>query len=325
MPPGGDLAELLSRYGGAATVSLRASSCALWRPPGIDGAVGYSTLLRCATAIGDPLCARGDVAAMLAAFRAFCHSRGLALAWTATSTHVARAAIDGGCAAFAFGEELIVDPRRDPQAGGRGRELRKKVQRADRAGVSVEEYRRDHGRKPVMEEQMEAVAHAWQRARHGPQLYLSPVRLFTATRGVRWFLARAGGRVVGVLLIVAAPASGGVVFEHILPLPDAPVGTSERLVVGALATLGAEGCAAASFGPSPSSRLGEIVGLDGLSARAARALYAVIDRLVDFEARTRYRRKFQVDRSETCWVILDPPRIGPVAALGMLRAFHLLG
>jgi lysylphosphatidylglycerol synthetase-like protein (DUF2156 family) len=308
-------------YGGPVSGGLLDPRYKLYRTPGIDGVVGYRRGWGCAVVIGDPVCAPNDTVGLAESFRKFNRARGSRTVYAAASEGFARTAAARGFAAVEFGEELIVDPRRDPKAGPHGRELRKKVIHAMREGVRVREYRDDE-RDTALERAMDQVAAAWLGARRGPQIYIARVRLFDHRSARRWFYATVGQHVVGVLAMLRMGARDGYLLEHLVAAPGAPSGTTELVATGGLAALGAEGCGFATFGPAPAGRLGAVQNLGAASEAVARLVFDSAARVFHLDARGHYRRKFQVARSEPVFLLFDPPRIGPREALGVLGAFN---
>src|SRR5439155_23304236 len=106
----------------------------------VDGAVPYVGARRTAVAWGDPLCAPEDGPALLQEFTGAMRARGLRVCMVAVQEGVASAALRHGHAVLKIGEEPVFElgswrrPRGDP-----GKHLRWALNRARRAGVSVEE------------------------------------------------------------------------------------------------------------------------------------------------------------------------------------------
>jgi lysylphosphatidylglycerol synthetase-like protein (DUF2156 family) len=317
------LAPLVMQHGSAVSTSLLDPETEIFRMPEIPGALGYRATWGCAVAIGDPVCAERFAAPLADAFREHCRARGWVTAYTVTSEAFATKMVERGYAAIEFGEELILDPQNDPQLGAAGRELRKKLNRATRHGVVAYEYDRRASFDAAHDAAMIGVADAWLRARRGPQVFLSSVRLFDEPQGKRWFGATHDGRHVGVLSTLELIGRGGPVFEHHLVTPDAPAGTSELLIAEALHRLREEGCEYATFGPAPAARLGRIVGLSRLSTSIARKVFDLASRRFHLDSRVRYRRKFQIARTEPAFLLFDPPSVGVRQLLGVLHAFHI--
>jgi aspartyl-tRNA synthetase len=317
--------DLIVRHGGAVAHGLLGSHYHWFCLADVDGVVGYRRSWGCAVALGDPVCSTSDVPRLAARFRDYCIESRRDTIYADGSERFATTVCEWGAAAAQFGETLIFDPRRDPQCGSRGRELRKKVFRARRENVVVCEYEPDRvGRDQALEDALGQVALDWLAARHGLQIFVSPVRLFDPCRaGRRWFYARVGARVVGVLALVRMDARAGYLIQHLLAAPGSPVGVTEMLVAACFAVLGAEQCRFATFGPAPAAELGAVWNLGRRSEALARRVYATASRRFHLDRRARFQRKFQVENTEAAFLVFDPPRVRLRDVIGMLRTFNV--
>jgi lysylphosphatidylglycerol synthetase-like protein (DUF2156 family) len=315
-----DCPDLVQRFGCSVSHVLSDPSCLRFWASDVVGVIPYRQGIRCAVGIGDPVCPPGAAGRLAERFRESLARRRLSTVFAVASERFARFCIDVGFSGIEFAEELILDPRRDPSAGSRGRELRKNLYRAQRSGLVVEELRE---RDPALEWAIERAAHSWLAGRRGAQAFISPILLFTERRGRRWFYARSGRRVIGVLSLVRLDARDGWVFEHLLPARDAPTGTSETLVTHALETLGLEGCRYATFGPSPLGRLGKMHRVGWVGHSISRAFFDAAARLLHFDAVSHFRKKFSPSHSEPRFLLFHPPRLGVCEATSLLRAFNV--
>jgi lysylphosphatidylglycerol synthetase-like protein (DUF2156 family) len=310
-------------YGNAVSTALFDPACARFTTRGVDGAIAYKMGWGCAVAIGDPICSPDDHITLARAFQSAAGKRGLATVFAVTSEPFAQTMASYGAAAVGFGKELILDPERDPSKGSKGRELRKKLIYAQKAGLRAGEYDRANFANGMVERELEQLARAWLDNRRGPQIFLTGVRLFEAPDVTRYFHVRDGDRYVGLLTTLRLDSRDGYLLNHILTTPDAPDGTSELLIAHTLSTLGREGCRFATFGPAPECEIGGVMNLPAWSERIARKVFAECSEAFHLDARTRYRRKFQVAREEPSYLVFDPPRIGPKQIGGVLRAFNV--
>jgi lysylphosphatidylglycerol synthetase-like protein (DUF2156 family) len=318
---GPELLELAARHGGCASNALRDPRYRVFVFNHLEAAIAYRATLGCAVAIGDPVTRASSLPSVEEAFRAECAASRRAVAYAGASPQFTQVCVARDYAALEFAEELICDPCRDPQAGGGGRELRKKVQRAAREGVIVEEYRRDGLPDPAIESALEETVAHWRAARRGPQSYIAHVTLFETSFGRRWFRARTRARTVGVLVLTAI--RDGWLIEHLIARPDAPAGTTETLASHALAQLGAEGCHHASFGISPRASLGAAVNLTSTQSLVARKVFAAADHFLHLSMRSRYRRKFQPSACVPAYLLFHPARLGPREVLALSCAFNV--
>jgi lysylphosphatidylglycerol synthetase-like protein (DUF2156 family) len=316
------IGALVERFGGSVSHVLHDPRCQRFAAAGIEGVVPYRRGFRCLVAIGDPVCDGRDAPELAERFRRFCAAQGRRTVVAAASERFAASCVERGYAAVEFGEELSLDPARDPRTGSRGRELRKKLYRAERAGVTASEYR-PLDDDPALEAELKAVALAWLSGRRGPQVYITPLELFPSRVGRRWFYARHGAAPVGALSLQRIAAREGWVFEHLVAVPDAPQGTTEHLVTTALEALGREGCRYATFGPSTLARLGRIERLDWYSEAVGRAVFSGVGRAFGLCSLAHFRRKFQAVSAEGSFLLFHPARIGLFQATGLLSAFNV--
>jgi lysylphosphatidylglycerol synthetase-like protein (DUF2156 family) len=293
--------------------------CERFSVPWIDGVIPYRRGLRCLVAVGDPVCEERHAGELAECFRAACARRGWSTVFAAAGDGFAESCVARGYAAVEFGQEQIFDPRRDASAGAQGRELRKKLKRALRDGVTPREYFPDG----VGDAALEAVGRAWLAARRGLQVFVSPFLPFAELSGRRWFYAERAGGFVGVLTLVRLDRRDGWLIEHLLAHPRAPLGTTELLVSHAFAALAAEGCGHVTFGPAVLPALGRMRGLARTSAAVGRAVFNGASRVLHLDSLSRYRKKFQPFRVEASHLLFHPPRIGLYEVTGLLRAFNV--
>ena len=278
LPERAPVARWVERWGGASSTALFDPRCELFRLPGVDGAIGFRRgLAGRAVAFGDPVCARYDRLMLVHGFRA----RFRVTAFLGASDEVRRLLAQLGYAAAEVGQSRVFDPQHDALRGPGGYELKKRLLRARRAGVTVDSTRRE---------------------------------------GRRWFTAWVGGRRVGVLSLVRLRRAGGFLVEQVLPAADAPGGTAETLVCAALAGLAHEGATRLAFRPLPLARPLCSFGFGPLSAALLRRAWPLGMRRFRRKTRARARRKQGHSTLEPSYLLLAPPRLGPLELHAILRA-----
>jgi phosphatidylglycerol lysyltransferase len=317
------VAELVQRFGGPVSTAMFDPVYRRFEWPGIEGAIAYREAFGCVVVPGDPVCAPEDAVPLARRLCDAARESGRVTVFAATSESFAEAISRHGASAIAFGSEIQFDPRLDAMRGASGRELRKKISHAHRAGIVVGEYARDAFPSARVENELDRVAEAWLENRHGVQVFLTGVRLFEAPTVTRWFHARVDERYVGVLTTLRLDARDGYLFHHSLRTPDAPDGTSEALIVGALHALADEGCTFATFGPVPNRALGAMLNVSPRGEWFARRAYATCSEAFGLAARAHYDRKFQPTRESPSYLVFDPPRVGIRQHGGLLRAFNV--
>jgi lysylphosphatidylglycerol synthetase-like protein (DUF2156 family) len=168
-----EVVELVRRYGGPVSLTLFDPAYRRFEVPEIDGTISYREAWGCVVAAGEPVCAPNNALWMALRFRECVRSKGGVVVFVGTGEAFARAMAACGASAIAFGSELHLNPRLDPARGPKGRELRKKLTHAHRAGLCVGEYDRRSSASVGVEDELERVAGAWTANRHGLQVFLT--------------------------------------------------------------------------------------------------------------------------------------------------------
>lgn len=170
-----------------------------------------------------------------------------------------------------FGSSYSLALERFTLAGTRFRRVRQKVQRARRAGVSIQEWDRPERQEPAAEERLAEIDRLWLRSKGARAKELA---FMVGERGGpvaglrRLFVASEGGRPVAYA--TCSPAFGslpGWLYDLTRRRPDAPIGTMELLFVTAVERLREGGSAWLHLGLTPMARLDRRHELPGSSSR----------------------------------------------------------
>lgn len=315
------IARWIKKYGNSASNALLDEQCRYFRLPDIDGVLGYKVYYMHAVMLGDPVCAKEDIKLMITAFKQYCASQGWGVTYTVIGRELADCLRDQGLALIEFGVEQIINPQQVRGSRGYIRDVRKKLKRARKSGLIVEEYK-PISSPPSIELELDQIAEKWLRHRRGLQTYWSGISLFKARAITRWFYGTVAGRVVCLLTLIRIEADKGYLIEHILWHPEAPVGTSETLITEVAAQLSGEGCDYLSFGPAPATRLGEVSGFSAFKRWACGPLYRGCCRLFKLDAKMLFRQKFRPDSAEPLYLAFDSPELGWRRLMALARTFH---
>ncbi len=301
--------------------SLGALGAEVFTVSGIEGGLGYHAANRVWIGTGDPLCAPGDQAALVAAFVAQARQRGnLALLLPVTARLAAAA--PPGLRAVTLGATPYIDLTSWSAAGNRGKMLRGNLGKARRLGVQLE----CAAPTPAFRAECAGLMRAWHaRRRAGTALgWVFDLDPFAWAAGKRYFLARdRSGQAAAFLAASPLPARGGWYLEDIIRRPDAPDGAAAALVAFALGELRAEGARLATLGAVPlcSPRRSDAAVRQSRSLEAL--LYAarpLLSHWYNFDGLRQFKNQFAPGFWENEYLLLPGRRALPGAALGLLRA-----
>lgn len=316
------IVQNVRRWGGAASDAVLDPSCNIFRIPTIEGIIGYRVESGCAVVFGDPLCAASDIPELTLSFDRFCKENGYKLIFVTSTEQFSNWALKNLCnASIVFGEELIIDPHKDPRknTGVNGSLVRRKVKHALKENVVVKEYT---SQNLEIEESIQKVADAWLEKRRGPQIYISHVRLFADSFGKRWFYAQQGENIVGVVLLNQLQAHQGWLINHLMITPTAPHGTQELLITTVLETLANEGCHFVTFGSVPKESIDQIQGFSKLSSMLIQGSYKLAKHIFRLEGHKKFWEKFQV-QSRPSYILFNQPTIGLQEISALTQALNV--
>jgi lysylphosphatidylglycerol synthetase-like protein (DUF2156 family) len=313
---------LIHKWGSSVIESLLDPSCSYFSIPEVEGLIGFYSNRRCAVVFGDPVCPPESREKLVSAFHQQCESAKKNVVYLVASEEFAlwwQKKMRGGM--ISFGEELYIDPRRDPRtcSGKRGIVLRGKIRRAEKLGVSVKEYCE---KDPDLEQKIQSAASQWIQHRKGPQIYISRVRFFSDSYGKRWFYAQNGDQVVGVLAILQLKAKEGWVLDRIMTVPDAPQGTPELLVMSLIEQLAKEQCGFLTFGAINASFLGTMTGFGKLASFFLPRIYKTALQYFKIEGKRKFWEKFFPESSPS-YLLFKNPTFSYHEILGLMRALNV--
>ncbi len=290
------IVEQVRRFAGATTDAILDPCMQIFRAPGICGFIAYRLEAKILVVFGDPTCEDKDKGPLAIAFNHFAQGLGYKVIYvTASKSFVHWTTAHLRSTRIEFGEELILDPFRDPakESGTHGSLVRRKIKQSIREGVTVHEFLNDD---PLLLQAIERVGELWLRARRGPQFHISNIYLFDDSEGKRWFYAKRGDQIIGVISLNQLQAHQGWLLNHLMLTKEAPNGTSELLVVSTLDALRNEGCRYVTVGIAPTKELGEIVGLGRVSAWVARLIFITASKIAHLDGLNMFWGKFNPRR-----------------------------
>jgi lysylphosphatidylglycerol synthetase-like protein (DUF2156 family) len=316
------LVEYVRNWSTTSTDAILDPACRIFTIPDVEGFIGYGVASGYAVVFGEPLCAKKDKPLLANAFQEYCKGQNLGVIYVIVSEDFARRIVNpSGSVLINFGDQLMISPVIDPctHTGPKAIRLRNKVRMAIKHGVTVTEYLSGDSK---LEEQIEQIPKKWLNNRHGPQIYMGNISLFTNRKGKRWFYAKQNGQLVGVLILSQLKEEQGWLLNNSLVTPDASHGTSELLVVTSLNVLKNENCSKVIYGPIAQTELGKIEGLGKISTWLMRLIYRVIRKVMHLDSHIGFWGKF-FDQNEPSFILFNQKPIGPKAVIAILKVFNL--
>ena len=215
---------------------------------------------------------------------------------------------------FPIGDQPWWDPRQWPDRLRAHRSLREQLRRARAKGVRVETITAEEisdGDSPVRRE-IRTLISRWLASRRMPAMaFLVELVPFSFPEERMYFVARAGGRLVGFLVAIPVYGREGWFLEDLLRDPAAPNGTAESMVDAAFREIAAAGSSFATLGLAPL----------GGDARSLRILTRLASGFYNFAGVRSFKAKLRPDGWDPVYVAYPQGRTAVGALWDALAAF----
>jgi phosphatidylglycerol lysyltransferase len=303
------LLGLLRRHGWNAT-SFQAiePEFRYWFDPEGDAAVAYLDTGRAWVVAGVPIAAIDRCAAVAKRFAQEAARQDRRVVFFATEPRFLQVA---PMRALAIGEQPSWDPRSWTERHRGHRGLKEQLRRARAKGVSV-------ARVPsveaagAMRPELERLIARWLSARPMPPMsFLVALEPFVFPEECRYYAARVGENVAGLLVAVPVYGRGGWFFEDILRDPSSPKGTTEMMIDAAMRDVAEEGCTFVTLGLAP---------LAG-PARWLRFTRKLLGGFYNFEGLRAFKEKLRPDEWTPIFLAWPDERNAVSALYDVLHAF----
>ncbi|KAI6046325.1 hypothetical protein EDC04DRAFT_2558186 [Pisolithus marmoratus] len=199
--------------------------------------------------------------------------------------------------------EHVLELTSEDDKGGHGsmvKDLKKNLRRAAKANIEVvridhEEWTQD------LRDEVDAGIEAWKRNRKGLQLAATSFDPWLDFRNRIYWVAKKDGKLVGILILT--PAGDSYVIKNSVSFPDAPKGTSERLIHGVLQDLHAKheregkgGSVSVTFNISAAGGLEPARNISGWKFTWLSQTYRNVSKGANLLQRSDFRSKFDASK-----------------------------
>ncbi|MCZ2108157.1 MAG: DUF2156 domain-containing protein [Dehalococcoidia bacterium] len=307
-------------YNGLAYLSLY-PGWEYFHATGKDGFVAYERHNGVALAVGDPVCAPGDVTAILDEFREWAASEHLTPAFVGSTPRLAESASVAGWKTLKIGEEPFFQLADYAPRGNSTKKVRSAANQARKSGVTVSVVPAGTRPSATVELEILAVQETWQETRKIKALAFT-LRL-APLAGIEdkvVLLARHNGRLEGFVACIPAPARDAFYIEDMIRRPDAPNGVSELLFLGAIEACKERGAKLANLGLAPLRNTKRQPAGHRITGSALEFTFEHLNLFYKFKPLEHFKAKFGPDRWEDSFLVYRPGRLARVS-IALLHAF----
>lgn len=315
--------QLVMRYGWNATAyQIVNPGISLWFSTADDAVIGYVERRSTRVVAGAPVCAAERVKEVVAEFEAQCVGERFHVCYFGAEERVENAVHASTTHAMVL---LGAQPSWDPASWAgiiRGKaSLRAQLNRSRNKGVTVSPM---SAAEATGNRELQRVLREWLATRGLPPMhFLVEPETLNRLFDRRVFVARSRrGEIIAFLVASPAPARGGWLIEQFVRGRAAPNGTVELLLDAAMRAFAAEGYDYVTLGLAPLSRYAQPIEVNPAWLRwVLKWVRAHGRRFYNFEGLDNFKAKFQPERWEPVYAIVNDPVFTPRALYAIAAAF----
>ena len=268
------------------------------------GVVAYRVVGDYIIALGDPICADGDFAAVLRDFYLFCAESDYVAVFLGTTGRFLAEYKAMGLDYIKCGEEACFDLPRFDLSGGARAKFRSKFNGATHSGVAVHEYKPAVARDMAIEHVFDHISADWLEDKKSRQLgfLLGGVGLHNPMERRYFYATDKDGEIIAFHVFLPYEGQRGYLVDVTRRRHSAPAGVTEKINGEAFLQFKAEGCAVASLGVAPLVNLEEDDNEHPLADRAFGLIYEKGNRFYGFKALKVAKAKYGPDWRPVYWV-----------------------
>ncbi|WP_020097495.1 bifunctional lysylphosphatidylglycerol flippase/synthetase MprF [Microbacterium sp. 11MF] len=294
-----------------------------WFAPG-GGAVAYRVINDVAITTGDPIAPAGEGAAVAEAFARHCAHHGWTVAFYSVTDELRAGLSERGYNSIAVAEETVIHPAGWSLQGGKMKDIRTAINRAEKEGLSAS-WVRFGDLAPRQAAQVRDISEMWVAERDLPEMgfTLGGIDELLDDAVMLMVAVDAEGRVHAVTSWLPSFSDGrvrGWTLDFMRRAPDSMNGVMEFLIARTILRAGDDGLDFVSLSGAP---LAVDVDPDGQSA-SLRAILAVLSRSLEpvygFRSLLRFKTKFRPEFRRLHLVYADSLAL-PAIGLALARAY----
>ena len=289
---------------------------------GVDGVAAYTVIGGVLVCCGDMICHPDDAPAFLAEIAEFARRNAWAVLFVAVTDAMQDVYCQQGFGVAKLGEDACFELASYNLRGNQVAKVRAAVNRADKDGLTVEEYQPTQHRDLRLEHEMREVSRAWFEGKRSQFGFMVGTDGLDNPLGRRYFTARQkGGAMVGFVVFVPYTSNGQLCYMADITrrVPGGPQGVMEKIVIEAFNQMRAEGIAWGNLGLCPLVNLQAAEEATPLN-RVLRFVYENLGGVFDFKALHHAKKKFAPSQWQPRYLAYWPKPFTPRLAYALVGA-----
>lgn len=259
----------------------------------VQGYIAYLPKGRKVLSMGDPVCAGADTKALIEEYLGFCDGQGKKPIFVALSEETIKTAQEAGLRIMKCGEEAVLNLSEYTLAGGSRAVLRRSVNKGDKSGVLMQEYKPQIHRDKGLEAEIWELSRKWYEDKQRQINFAVGTIDFDHPYDRRFFLTRdANGKLLTFLSFLPYEYGRKLCIDLMHREMDAPTGSMEHAIISVARKVQEEGVEEISLSFAP------LVGMDTgkekmtIAERLLNAIFQKMDAGYHFKKLYQFKKKF---------------------------------
>ena len=285
----------------------------------IDGIVAYGIVGDTVVINGDPICADNDFTLLLSEFKNHCMINAYSMIFLSTTEKYIDKYKRLGFGAVKCGEEARIQLQDWSLKGGKIAKVRASINHAEKAGITVTEYKAIKEKNLTIEKEMELISQEWLSMKNSGELTFTLGKIgLDNPLDKRYFYARNGeGEMVGFIVLTPFASMHGYYTDITRRRKNIPGGVMEKLMYDIFMTLKEENIECVSLGLAPLVNTDEKV--EGMTAKVFDYIYENLNSVYGFKDLYKAKLKYNPSLWKSCYFVFSTKMITPQMAYAVVK------
>lgn len=286
----------------------------------IEGVCSYQVVNNVFVICGDMICAEQDGFIFLNEILEFCHENAYEILFLNITEHFAELYKMAGFGVIKYGEDACFRLSEYNLAGGSVAKVRAAINHANKAGITVNEYKPLNGRDSNIEQQIADISKEWLEHKNSDELgfMIGGVGLDNPLDRRYFYASDADGKMLGFVVFLPYLSDKGYLADVTRRRNDAPQGVLEKITYDAFMLMKEEGVEWGNLGLSPLYNIN-----DGDRATFTERLFSYVyenmSSSYDFKALHHAKEKYAPTEWQPRYLAYSPRPFSPSLAYAIVR------
>jgi phosphatidylglycerol lysyltransferase len=268
-----------------------------------EGFIAYVIIDKIMVCMGNPVCSEGDMKELLSEFLSFSRAKAYKVCFCSISKTFSTFLGKNGFSVSKYGEEALLDLPSYELKGSSTSKLRQKLKRAEKAGITVQEYVPQKQRDYSLEQKIVQISEEWLASKNGKMGFTLGDLNLENPLDRRYFAAIDENNELQAILMFSPFNNGEGYFLDVMRRSSNSIpGVMEKSIIDASMKMRDEGVKIVSLGLAPLAGINPEQGSGTFLEKGMHFVYKHVNQGYDFKALHDYKKKFAPTRWEPRYI-----------------------